>query len=161
MILFLLYNGTVVVVQYCCVDDVFCGCAFLWFIDTFVLLPPFASSAYSPGQSLWNAVKPSLPPPPKKVEEEGVGLEDDSEEDSEEEENDEGHHDHFDSSNPHASAKIFIKEGCKSDFLLCTLEATIEPIYVLQITSLDLFFLYEVTVVLMQSFLCFTFILNL
>ena len=90
-----------------------------------------------------------------------MGLEDDSEEDSEEEENDEGHHDHFDSSNPHASAKIFIKEGCKSDFLLCTLEATIEPIYVLQITSLDLFFLYEVTVVLIQSCLCFTFILNL
>ena len=120
MILFLLYNGTVVVVQYCCVDDVLCGCAFLWFIDTFVLLPPFASSAYSPGQSLWNAVKPSLPPPPKKVEEEGVGLEDDSEEDSEEEENDEGHHDHFDSSNPHASAKIFIKEGCKSDVVFCT-----------------------------------------
>ena len=39
MILFLLYSDTVYVVQYCCVDDVFCGCAFLWFIDTFVLLP--------------------------------------------------------------------------------------------------------------------------
>ena len=156
MVLLLLYNVAVLTMFSVAVPVVL-----LWFIDTFVLLPPFASSAYSPGQSLWNAVKPSLPPPPKQVEEEGVGLEDDSEEDSEEEENDEGHHDHFDSSNPHASAKIFIKEGCKSDFLLCTLEATIEPIYVLQITSLDLFFLYELTVVLMQSFLCFTFILNL
>ena len=77
-----------------------------------------AGPAPAPGQSLWNAVKPSLPPPPKKAEEEGGGLQDDSEEDSEEEENDEGHHDRFDSSNPHASAKIFIKEGCMSDCLM-------------------------------------------
>jgi hypothetical protein len=143
MKLFLLYSDTVVVVHYCCVDDV-CDCC--------------SSSAYSPGQSLWNAVKPSLPPPPKQVEEEGVGLEDDSEEDSEEEENDEGHHDHFDSSNPHASAKIFIKEGCKSDVVFCTGGGDFQY----RCTSTNHLCLdYFGTVVLMQSFLCFTFILNL
>ena len=46
MILFLLHSGTVYVVQYCCVDDVFCGCVFLCFCGSLtrlyccLLLPP-------------------------------------------------------------------------------------------------------------------------